>query len=74
LHFEVGDASALQLEGEFDFIVCSDLFNDLRDVQSVLEKMSIHCHLRTRLIINSYSRLWERPRHLGEALGQVLWR
>lgn len=70
----MGDTSALQLEAEFDVIVCSDLFNDLWHVQSVLEKMSIHCHLRTRLIINSYSRLREDPRHLGEALGQVLWR
>jgi SAM-dependent methyltransferase len=69
LHFEVGDASALHLEGEFDFIVCSDLLNDLWDVQSVLEKISAHCHPRTRVLINCYSRLWEGPRHLAEALG-----
>jgi SAM-dependent methyltransferase len=69
LHFEVGNASALQLEGEFDFIVCSDLLNDLWDVQSVLEKISLHCHARTRLLMNCYSRLWEGPRHVAEALG-----
>ena len=65
----MGDASALQLEGEFDFIVCSDLLNDLWDVQSVLENISIHCHPRTRLLINCYSRVWEGPRHVAEALG-----
>ena len=65
----MGDASALELEGEFDFIVCSDLLNDLWDVQSVLEKISIHCHPRTRVLINCYSRLWEGPRRLAEALG-----
>ena len=61
LHFEVGDASALQMEGEFDFIICSDLLNDLWDVQSVLEKICSHCHPRTRILINCYSRLWEGP-------------
>ena len=69
LHFEVGDASALQMEGEFDFVLCSDLLNDLWDVQSVFEKISGHCHPRTRILINCYSRLWEGPRHLAEKLG-----
>ncbi len=35
LHFEVEDAGNLHIEGEFDFIICSDLLNDLWDVQSV---------------------------------------
>jgi SAM-dependent methyltransferase len=37
LHFETADAGNLQLEGEFDFIICSDLLNDLWDVQTVAE-------------------------------------
>jgi SAM-dependent methyltransferase len=69
LHFEVGDANALELEGEFDFIICSDLLNDLWDVQTVFEEIAPHCHPGTRILINCYSRLWEMPRRLAEALG-----
>jgi SAM-dependent methyltransferase len=69
MHFEVGDAGALQLEGEFDFIICSDLLNDLWDVQTVFEQMAPYCHPGTRILINCYSRLWEGPRHLAEVLG-----
>ena len=69
LHFEVADAGALELEGEFDFIICSDLLNDLWDVQTVFEKIAIHCHPGTRILMNCYSRLWEGPRHLAEAMG-----
>jgi SAM-dependent methyltransferase len=68
LHFDVGEASTLQLESEFDFIICSDLLNDLWDVQSVFEKISRHCHPRTRVLINCYSRLWEGPRRAAEWL------
>src|ERR1700745_815854 len=35
LHLESADAGDLQLEGEFDFVICSDLLNDLWDVQAV---------------------------------------
>jgi hypothetical protein len=65
----VGDANALELEGEFDFIICSDLLNDLWDVQTVFEEIAPHCHPGTRILINCYSRLWEMPRRLAEALG-----
>jgi SAM-dependent methyltransferase len=69
LHFEKRDAGNLQLEGEFDFIICSDLLNDLWDVQTVFEQIAGHCHPGTRILINCYSRLWEGPRHLAEMLG-----
>lgn len=69
LHFETGDANRLQLEGEFDFVICSDLLNDLWDVQAVFEQVAGHCHPGTRILINSYSRLWEGPRHFAESLG-----
>ncbi len=69
LYFDVGEASALRLESKFDFIICSDLLNDLWDVQSVFEKISLHCHPRTRVLINCYSRLWEGPRRVAEWLG-----
>ena len=71
LHFEVADASSVQLEGEFDFIILSDLVNDLWDVQAVFEHIAAHCHPGTRVLINAYSRLWEGPRRVAEALGMA---
>lgn len=68
LHFETGDAAALHFEGEFDFVICSDLLNDLWDVQTVFEQIASHCHSGTRILINCYSRLWEGPRRIAEAL------
>lgn len=52
----------------FDFIVLSDLINDLWDVQCVLDYLAKLCQNQTRVIINSYSRLWELPLSLAESL------
>ncbi len=57
------------LEGPFDVIILSDLIDDLWDVQKVFEQLKGLCHVRTRLIINSYSRLWELPLLIAERLG-----
>ena len=70
LHFLVADAQELDLEGmSFDYIILSDLVNDLWDVQEVLERLRPLCHPRTRLVLNFYSRLWAAPLALTRALG-----
>ena len=69
LHFARADAHALSLNQEFDVIIISDLLNDLWDVQAVFEQIKPLCTPRTRLIINSYSRLWELPLAVAERLG-----
>lgn len=61
LHFIQADVQDLDLQEKFDVIILSDLVNDLWDVQGVLEKIAPLCHSLTRIIINSYSRLWELP-------------
>ena len=71
LRFLCQDAHCLELDGTFDFIVCSDLVNDLWDVQQMLEVVARHAHPGTRVIINAYSRIWEIPRLVGEAVGLV---
>jgi len=68
-HFITGDAHALELHEQFDFIICSDLLNDVRDVQRVLDQTGRLSCPSTRLIINSYSRVWELPRRIAESLG-----
>ena len=69
LRFILADAHELSLDEKFDVIVLSDLVNDLWDVQTVLERLKDLTHPRTRLILNTYSRLWELPLALTRRLG-----
>jgi len=69
LKFIHQDVHELDLQEQFDYIICSDLVNDLWDVQRVFEVIRKHCHLSTRVIINAYSYLWEGPRHVAEWVG-----
>lgn len=69
LEFIQADVHCLNLDQKFDVIVLSDLVNDLWDVQTVLERVAAMSTPRTRIILNSYSRLWELPLGLAEKLG-----
>jgi SAM-dependent methyltransferase len=69
LHFVQADAHQLPLDAEFDVIILSDLVNDLWDVQAVLERLVALAHPRTRLILNTYSRVWEIPLAVAQRLG-----
>ena len=53
----------------YDAIILSDLLNDVWDVQTIFEKILSVCHPGTRILINSYSRLWEIPLGIAERLG-----
>src|ERR1051326_5178495 len=67
--FFQADAHRFDLNEQFDYIICSDLVNDVWDVQGILQQASRHSHSSTRLIINTYSRAWEVPRRAAEAMG-----
>jgi len=69
LEFRVADAHDLEPGETFDVIICSDLVNELWDVQQVLEQARKLSHSGTRVIINNYSRLWEIPRRIADSLG-----
>ncbi|TAM45210.1 MAG: glycosyltransferase [Acidobacteria bacterium] len=70
LHFLQGDAHDLSdLEGTFDAVVLSDLFNDVWDVQGVLEQLRRFAAPHTRIAVNSYSHLWEGPLAAAARLG-----
>jgi SAM-dependent methyltransferase len=69
LEFIEAEASELQSSRTFDFVILSDLVNDVWDVQSVLERVLSHCHSATRLIINFYSHLWAPPRAIAQFIG-----
>lgn len=61
LRFIQADGHELALEQKFDFIILSDLVDDLWDVQLLFRKLSALTTPSSRLIINSASRLWQLP-------------
>ena len=69
LRFVVADAHDLALGEKFDFIILSDLLNDVWDIQRVLEVVHRHAAPSTRIVLNFYSRLWEAPLRLVKSLG-----
>jgi SAM-dependent methyltransferase len=69
LEFVEADAHRLELHETFDFILLSDLVDDLWDIQEVLQKVRRLCQPSTRLILNTHSRLWEGPLAVAERLG-----
>lgn len=64
------DAHSLTLNSaDFDFIILSDLLNDVWDVQKVLEEIKPYCKKETRIICNIYSHLWNTPLMVARFLG-----
>jgi len=63
------DIEEFMTEEKFDFIILSDLVNELWDVQAVFKKLILMSHPRTRLIMNFYSRIWELPLKLAQKIG-----
>ncbi|MEP7320812.1 MAG: glycosyltransferase [Saprospiraceae bacterium] len=62
LRFELMNAESFDLGNEqFDFIILSDLVNDIWDVQKTMEGIRKYCHSGTRIIINFHSQLWKYP-------------
>jgi SAM-dependent methyltransferase len=69
LTFVEGNVERIGLDQRFDYIVCSDLVNDLWDVQATLENLRRMSTPGTRLVLNFYSRLWEAPLRIAKRLG-----
>jgi SAM-dependent methyltransferase len=68
LDFRVEDAHALRIDEPVDYIIISDLMDDLWDVQSFLQNISNQVSSDARIIVNSYSRLWEWPLTIARKL------
>lgn len=67
--FHVADAAEFTSSEKFDYIILSDLVNDLPDVQAVFEKLRGLANPRTRLVVNFFNNLWRPLLGLGEKLG-----
>ena len=70
LEFIFADAHEFDLgDRTFDYILLSDLVNDLWDVQAVLTRLQRYCRPETRLIINFFSHLWNVPLGTARKMG-----
>lgn len=74
LHFHEADCSAFDPadygQGKpFDYIILSDLINELPDVQATLEAIRSVCAPHTRVILNTYSRVWEPILNAASVMG-----
>src|SRR5262249_54231226 len=69
LRFICADAHDLELDEQFDFVLLSVLAQDVWDLEAILRRVAHLCTSRTRVIFNFYSRLWEPPLALANALG-----
>jgi SAM-dependent methyltransferase len=69
LQFQLADAYEFRSEEKFDYIIISDLLNDVPDVQVLLDKVQQHSCQHTRLVINSYNNLWRPVLSFAERLG-----
>ena len=70
LSFVESDAMVYKAEKEsFDYILMSDLLDDLFDAQRVLENAHKLCKPKGRLILNCFSRMWEGPLNAARAVG-----
>lgn len=67
--FIQADVHGLELGGEFDVIILSDLVNDLWDVQAVFTRLKHYTSPRTRIYLNFYSYVWELPLNIAQKLG-----
>jgi len=68
LTFFQEDVNQLDLDEKFEFIILSDLVDDVEDVQAVFEVVRSHADSNTRVILNFYSHLWSMPLSLAQRL------
>ena len=69
LEFHVADAEEFSPNETFDYIILSDMVNDVRDVELLLVRLRAFSHPRTRLVVNIFNNLWRPILNLAEALG-----
>lgn len=73
LHFFEGDAceaaTLTQARGPFDVILIVNVLTFLGDVRRLFDILHLVSHSKTRIIIYSYSRLWQPVLRLAEMLG-----
>jgi SAM-dependent methyltransferase len=69
LTFIHADAADFSCDIRFDYVIMSDLLSSLWDIQEVIRNLKNLIHPRTKVIISSYSYIWEPVLKFGELTG-----
>src|SRR5438876_10782434 len=69
LEFADAEAQEFFTDENFDYILLSDLVNDLPDVQALLTRLQEVSHGGTRLVVNFFNNLWRPVLSLAEIIG-----
>ena len=69
LEFIEADVHELELDEVFDYVVISDLVNDVWDIQGMLENVSRVSHPGTRVVINFFNKVWQLPIAVARSIG-----
>jgi SAM-dependent methyltransferase len=69
LEFHLADASEFVSTEKFDYILLSDLVNDLPDVQALLSGLRRFAEPNTRLVVNFFNNLWRPVLAVAEKIG-----
>ena len=59
----------LENKKSFDYIIISDLVNDLYDIDEFLKLLGNYCNENTKIIFNFFSNIWKLPRDICEKFG-----
>ncbi len=68
LLFICDDAEYFKSERKFDYVILSDLLNNLNDIQQMLISLKNNIHDKSRIIITNYNFSWEPLLRFGEFL------
>lgn len=69
LTFVAANAEEFKLDQKFEYVILSDILNDVWDVQALFENLQPYLNANGRVLINVHSRLWELPLAVAEKLG-----
>ena len=69
LEFRLAEASGFLSEEKFDYVILSDLLNDVPHVQELLNHLHRQVFQHSRLVLNFQSNLWRPVLRLAEKLG-----
>ena len=69
LRFIQANSEEFSSDDKFDFVILSDILNEVWDVQELFEHIKGLLNQNGRVLINVHSRLWELPLTLGVKLG-----
>lgn len=69
LEFHAAEGTTFETDEKFDYIILSDLVNDLEDVQKLLTHLHHFCTPNTRLVLNFFNTVWRPVLSLLESSG-----